>query len=65
MVESSWNVMAHGDARERKWRGNCGMEFVASTLTLTRNAEYPALLPLMGTPRLPVVDWTPQVLILS
>ena len=23
LVESSWNVMAHGDAREGKWRGNC------------------------------------------
>ena len=23
--------MAHGDARERKWRGNCRMEWVAST----------------------------------
>ena len=25
LVESSWNVMAHGDAQE-KWRGNCRME---------------------------------------
>jgi len=30
-VESSWNVMAHCDARERKW----GMEWVASTLHTT------------------------------
>jgi len=28
---TSWNVMAHGDARERKWRGNWRMEWVAST----------------------------------
>jgi hypothetical protein len=41
------------------WRGNWRMEWVASTLfTLPRNLEYPALLPLMRTPRLPVVDWT-------
>jgi hypothetical protein len=33
--ESSWNVMAHGDAREGKWRGNCRMEWVASTLHTT------------------------------
>jgi len=33
------------------------MEWVASTLH-TRNMVYPALLPLMRTPRLPVVDWT-------
>ena len=24
LVESSWNVMAHGDAREGKWRGETG-----------------------------------------
>jgi DNA-directed RNA polymerase subunit RPC12/RpoP len=34
-VESSWNVMAHGDAREGKWRGNWWMERVASTLHTT------------------------------
>jgi hypothetical protein len=34
-VESSWNVMAHGDAREGKWRGNWRMEWVASTLHTT------------------------------
>jgi len=34
-VESSWNVMAHGDAREGKWRGNGRMEWVASTLHTT------------------------------
>jgi hypothetical protein len=34
-VESSWNVMAHGDAREGKWKGNWRMEWVASTLHTT------------------------------
>jgi len=34
-VESSWNVMAHGDAREGKWRGNWRTEWVASTLRTT------------------------------
>ena len=34
-VESSWNVMAHGDARVGKWRGNWRMEWVASTLHST------------------------------
>jgi hypothetical protein len=34
-VESSWNVMAHGDAREGKWRGNWRMEWVDSTLYIT------------------------------
>jgi len=29
--------MAHGEAREGKWRGNWRMEWVASTLTLPRN----------------------------
>jgi len=35
MLDSSWNVMAHSDARERKWRGNWRMEWVASTLHTT------------------------------
>jgi hypothetical protein len=35
MVESSWNVMAHGNARDGKWRGNWRMEWVASTLHTT------------------------------
>ena len=35
VVESSWNVMTHGDAREGKWRGNWRMEWVASTLHTT------------------------------
>jgi hypothetical protein len=35
VVQSSWNVMAHGDAREGKWRGNWRMAWVASTLHTT------------------------------
>ena len=34
-VDSSWNVMAHGDAREGKWRVVWRMEWVASTLHTT------------------------------
>ena len=34
-VDSGWNVMAHGDAREGQWRGNWRMEWVASTLHTT------------------------------
>jgi len=34
-VQSSWNVTAHGDAREGKWKGNWWMEWVASTLHTT------------------------------
>jgi len=34
-VDSSWNVMAHGDAREGKWRGNWRMEWVVGTLHTT------------------------------
>jgi len=56
-VESSWNVMAHGDAREGKWRGKLA-NGVGSQYPLSQNMVYPALLPLMSTPRLPVVDWT-------
>jgi len=35
VVDPSWNVMAHGDAREGKWRGNWRMEWVVSTLHTT------------------------------
>ena len=34
-VGSSWNVIAHGDARKGKRRGNWRMEWVASTLRTT------------------------------
>jgi len=33
--DSSWNVMAHGAAREGKWVGNWRIEWVASTLHTT------------------------------
>ena len=32
VVDSNWNMMAHGDAQEGKWRGYWRMEWVASTL---------------------------------
>ena len=35
LVDSSWNVMAHGEAREGKWSRNWRMEWVASTLHTT------------------------------
>jgi len=35
VLQSSWNVMAHGDARGGGWRGNWRMEWVASTLHTT------------------------------
>jgi len=35
LVQSSWNVMAHDDAREGKWRGNWLMEWVAGILHTT------------------------------
>ena len=58
VVELVRNLVAHGDAREGKWRGNGRLEWVASTLTPPSNVVYPALLKLMRTPRLPAVDWT-------
>jgi len=42
-VESSWNVIAHGDAREGKWRGNWRMECVASTLHTTSEHDVPSI----------------------
>jgi len=34
-LDRSWNVMAHGNAREGKWKGNRRMEWVASTFHTT------------------------------
>ena len=41
VVDSSGNVMAHGDAREGKWRGNWQMEWVTSTLHTTLEHGVP------------------------
>jgi len=35
VVESSWNVMAHGSAQEGKWKENWRMDWVACTLHTT------------------------------
>ena len=35
VIESIWNAMAHGDAREEKWRGNKKMEWVTSKRHMT------------------------------
>jgi len=35
VLDSIWNVMAHVEAREGKWRGQWRMEWVASTLHTT------------------------------
>ena len=45
--------MTHGRGSE----GETG-EWSEYLFTLPRNMVYPALLPPMRTPRLPVVDWT-------
>jgi len=58
LVEPVRNLVAHGDAREGKWRGNWRMEWVASTLNPPPSVVYPSLLKPMRTPRLPAVDWT-------
>ena len=43
MVESSWNVMAHCDAWEGKWRWNCLMECVASTFHTTSEHDVSSI----------------------
>jgi len=35
VIDSSWNMMTHGDAREGNCRGNWRMQWVASTLHTT------------------------------
>ena len=50
--------MAHGDAREGKWRGNWRMEWVASTLHTTSEHGVSGITTADATPRLPVDDGT-------
>jgi hypothetical protein len=57
-VDSGWNVMAHGDAREGKCKGNWRMDWEASTLHTTSEHGVSSITTLMRTPRLPVVEWT-------
>jgi len=42
-VEPSWNVTAHGDGREGKWRGNWRVEWVASTLHTTSERDVSSI----------------------
>ena len=42
-VDSSWNVLAHGDAREGKWRGNWRMEWVVNTLPTTSKHDVSSI----------------------
>jgi hypothetical protein len=55
-IESSWNVMAHVDAREGKWRGNWRMEWVANNLHTTSERGVSSIT--MRTRRLSIGDWT-------
>ena len=41
--DSIWNVMAHGDAQEGKWKGNWPMECVASTLHTTSEHDVSSI----------------------
>jgi hypothetical protein len=43
IVDSSWNVMAHGDARKGKWKGNWRTEWVASTLHTTSEHDVSSI----------------------
>ena len=42
-LDSSWNVMAHGDAREWKWRGNWRMEWVIITIHTTSEHDVSSI----------------------
>ena len=43
-VEWKWNVVAHGDAREEKWRGKRRMEWVAKQASFWLGTDHPVLL---------------------
>ena len=51
--------MAHGDAREGKWKGNWRMQWVASTLHTTSEHGVSSITTAEAhTSAVPVVDWT-------
>ena len=58
-LDSSWNVMAHGDTREGKWRGKLangvGSQYPSHYLGTRCIQHYYRC---WRTPRLPAVDWT-------
>ena len=59
VLEYSWNVMAHGDVREGKWRGNWRMECVTSTLHTTSEHGVSSITTADAAHLgLPAVDWT-------
>jgi len=58
-VDSSWNVIAHGDARVGKWRGNWRMQWVACTLRTTSEHGVSSITTADAAHLgLPLVDWT-------
>jgi len=54
-VEMWWHTVTHGWGSEGETGERSGEPV---PFTLPRNMVYPAFLPLIRTPRLPVVDWT-------
>jgi hypothetical protein len=63
-VESSWNVMAHGDARE-KWRENKRMEWMTSTRHMPAEhrlarAVQTLLADVNGSPASSRLNWRPR-----
>ena len=59
MLESSRNVMAHGDAPTGKWRWNWRMQWVASTLHTTSEHGVSSITTADAAHLgLPAVDWT-------
>jgi len=60
-LEWKRNLVAHGDAREEKWRGKRRMEWVASSLQFHSEQSiqcYYNRSPPTRTPKKPVLDWT-------
>jgi len=62
VVDCVWNVMAHGDAWEEKWRGNKRMEWVTSKRHMTAEHRFARAVQTLQVDvhslPVPVVDWT-------
>ena len=58
VVDSRWIMMAQGDAREGKWRGNWQTKWVANTLHTTSERGVSSITTADAQTSAAIIDWT-------
>ena len=63
-LQSSWNVMAHGNAQEEKWRGHKRMEWVTTKRHMTAEhrlaRQYTLQAEVHSSPASSRLNWCPR-----